>query len=155
MFRAWNKMNGSNKEWDLSYENDEYISLINLKDSTFLPVLQTTDTTKSSKRSFMWPWFWAQIPSTFSESNEWLTSSISVKKKPIRNTSMINLKTFLTDNNSLEICNLQGRRIWSGAANESALLTVKRRLLKNKMYFIIVRDQDNNIICCVKRFSIE
>jgi hypothetical protein len=155
MSRVWSKINGTTKEWDLSYNNDEYIFLINLKDSTFLPVLQTTDTTKSSKRSFMWPWLWAQIPSTFSESNDWLTSSISVKKKSIRNTSIINLETFLNDNNHIEICNLQGRRIWSGAANESALLTATESLLKNKIYFILVKDRNNKVVRCVKRFAIK
>lgn len=63
-----------------SYHN-EWLYLINLKDSVYLKLAEVTDTTKTSTESMLWPWVWVETPSNFSEDPTWLGTPISVKKR--------------------------------------------------------------------------
>jgi hypothetical protein len=56
----------------VAYDYHEHIYLINLKDSAYLKVVESTNTGGSSNTDMMWPWFWVKIPDDFKEDPLWL-----------------------------------------------------------------------------------
>jgi hypothetical protein len=69
--RLYNK-NGS---WEHT-ENNESIYLINLKDSVYVKLIESIDTSFTSKTSFRYPFLWIEIPNGFHEDSTWLKSTI-------------------------------------------------------------------------------
>lgn len=52
-------------------DNREAVYLINLKDSTYLKILEQASTATDSA-NFQWPWVWVDVPDGFTEDTEWL-----------------------------------------------------------------------------------
>jgi hypothetical protein len=50
----------------------EYLCAINLRDSSFLPILSLNDTSLASTTAFSYPWLWVEVPSDFQEDSNWL-----------------------------------------------------------------------------------
>lgn len=65
-----------------TYRN-EGLYLINLKDSSYLKLVEVSDTSKASTENILWPWIWIETPSNFAEIEDpnWLAPSISIKKR--------------------------------------------------------------------------
>jgi hypothetical protein len=64
----------TNDNWG-QREASEAIYLINLKDSSYLKLVETTDTL-SIQTSFKWPWAWIDIPAGFQEDTTWLKKDV-------------------------------------------------------------------------------
>ena len=56
--------------------NHESIYLVDLKDSTFTRLIETTDTTVSSTTSFLYPFVWVDTVAGFKEDTAWLAKTI-------------------------------------------------------------------------------
>ncbi len=56
--------------------NHESIYLIDLKDSSFVKLIETTDSTYATQVSFLNPFIWVQIPASFTEDSTWLAKTI-------------------------------------------------------------------------------
>jgi hypothetical protein len=52
-------------------ERHEMIYLINLVDSTYLPLVRSTDVSETAETNLQWPYVWVEVPGDFAESN-WL-----------------------------------------------------------------------------------
>ncbi len=57
-------------------QNREAIYLVNLKDSSYIKLLETTDTSYTSKTSFFYPGLNVQLPTNFVEDSTWLSKTI-------------------------------------------------------------------------------
>jgi len=60
--------------------NNERIYCVNLKDSTYHKIIETTDTSKTSKTNMLWPWLWIEIPADFREDSTWLSAKTAVTR---------------------------------------------------------------------------
>lgn len=61
--------------WD-HVQNREAIYLVNLKDSSYIRLLESTDTSYASKTSFMYPFVNVAMPESFVEDSTWLSQTI-------------------------------------------------------------------------------
>jgi hypothetical protein len=59
---------------------NEGIYCINLKDSTYHKIIETTDTSMTSTTNFQWPWLWIKTGSDFQEDSTWLSSGSPVRR---------------------------------------------------------------------------
>jgi len=71
VFRTWNDA-GS---WGETQKN-ERIYLINLKTGAYLPIMQSSDTSKGSSIDLRWPWVWVDTGAGFKEDSTWLGKTI-------------------------------------------------------------------------------
>jgi hypothetical protein len=72
-------------EGEIAYSlRNEYLYAINLKDSTFLQLLHSGDTTFAADNFLQWPVLWVAIDSGFAEDESWLESRMQVKGPPDR-----------------------------------------------------------------------
>jgi hypothetical protein len=62
----------------------ERITAINLKDSLYLSLVQTQDTSRASTVDMQWPHLWVNIQDNFSEDADWLNNAIAVEKRTFR-----------------------------------------------------------------------
>ncbi|HEX2955662.1 MAG TPA: hypothetical protein VHO70_02450 [Chitinispirillaceae bacterium] len=80
--RCWKKT--VKDQYDFG-EHLEQIYLINLKDTTVLPLIVSADTSKNSATNLKWPWFWTSIPQNFSEQPGWLPAGLqSIPEKKLK-----------------------------------------------------------------------
>ena len=56
--------------------NHESIYLVDLKDSSYVKLVETTDSSFTTSTSFVYPWVWVQTPSNFTEDATWLSQTI-------------------------------------------------------------------------------
>jgi len=70
--------------WDNTYAHEQ-IYCINLKDSTYHKIIETTDSSKTSATDMEWPWLWTDVPADFQEDSTWLKALT-----PIRGSFSIN-----------------------------------------------------------------
>jgi hypothetical protein len=61
--------------WDYTY-NSESIYLVNLKDSLYVKLIESTDTSYTSAISFSNPFLWVDVPAGFQEDSTWLAKTI-------------------------------------------------------------------------------
>jgi hypothetical protein len=57
-------------------ENHESVYLVDLKDSSYVKLLESTDTTLASTTSFLYPFAWVEIGAGFKEDSTWLAKTI-------------------------------------------------------------------------------
>jgi hypothetical protein len=61
--------------WEHTY-NTESIYLVGLKDSTYVKLIESTDTSFASATNFIYPWVWVEKPAGFAEDSTWLAKTI-------------------------------------------------------------------------------
>jgi hypothetical protein len=61
--------------WAHTY-NTESIYLVGLKDSTYVKLIESTDTSSASATSFIYPWVWVEKSAGFEEDPAWLAKTI-------------------------------------------------------------------------------
>jgi hypothetical protein len=70
--RLWPKVGGIFQDT----KNLELIYLVNLKSSTFIRLVESSDTAQTSKISFSNPFLWVEVPAGFQEDQTWLSKTI-------------------------------------------------------------------------------
>lgn len=65
----------SSGNWVHRY-NSESVYLINLRDSVYVKLIETADTSMASTASFSYPWVWVDTGTGFSEDTAWLSQTI-------------------------------------------------------------------------------
>lgn len=65
----------SSAQWVHRY-NSESVYLINLKDSVYVKLIESTDTSITSVTGFNYPWVWVDTGTGFSEDTAWLSKTI-------------------------------------------------------------------------------
>jgi hypothetical protein len=65
----------SSGNWVHRY-NSESVYLIDLKDSLYVKLIESTDTLITSVTGFNYPWVWVEVPAGFSEDAAWLSKTI-------------------------------------------------------------------------------
>jgi hypothetical protein len=78
--RLWNFGSG----WQHK-ERNEFIYAVNLKDSTYLQLIDGGDTTFTSEQYLQWPWLWVKVDSSFEEDPAWLNPRLGAKPFARRN----------------------------------------------------------------------
>jgi hypothetical protein len=63
---------------------NEKIYLYNLKDSTYLKLVESKDTSLSGTLDLKWPYVWIDVPVQFQENNLWLKPSVKTKWNPFK-----------------------------------------------------------------------
>jgi hypothetical protein len=112
--RLWLK----NGNWEHKYSN-ESIYMVGLKDSQYVNIIESTDTSFTSATNFKYPFIWVEIPEEFKENSSWLSTTIwdridaisQFRDQEDNNTTRL----ILTDPRITEISlfNLSGRKITS------------------------------------------
>jgi hypothetical protein len=102
--------------WEHSY-NTESIYLVGLKDSTYVKLIESTDTSFASATSFIYPWVWVEKPAGFEEDSAWLAKTIwqsTGVRKPFANPKRpTSANAILSDPwiTGISLFNLSGRKI--------------------------------------------
>jgi hypothetical protein len=127
--------------WVHTY-NTESIYLVGLRDSQYVKLLESTDTSYASTTSLKYPFVWVEIPAGFQEDSTWLVSTIW-DRNAVRNPfgaprRAVSADALLSDSRVTEISlfNLSGRKIAS--VRPAAGMTVEkvRKLAGPGNYFI-------------------
>jgi hypothetical protein len=128
-------------DWQHTY-NTESIYLVGLKDSTYVKLIESTDTSYASSTSFIYPWVWVEEPAGFEEDPAWLAKTIwqsSGVRKPFGNPDRFNSANAILSNpliSGISLFSLSGRKI--ATLRPAAGLTVEkvRKLAGPGSYYI-------------------
>jgi hypothetical protein len=83
-----------NTAWERT-KNHESIYLLDLKDSTYVKLVETTDTAVASASTFLYPFVWVEVPAAFKEDSTWLAKTIWEKAGvPVSGVPTIGVKRF-------------------------------------------------------------
>jgi len=127
--------------WEHTY-NTESIYLVGLKDSTYVKLIESTDTSYASATSFIYPGVWAETPAGFQEDPAWLAKTIwqsTGVRNPIGNSKRFtSLKAILSDPliTGISLFNLSGRKIATLPLAAGLTLEKVRKLAGPGNYFI-------------------
>jgi hypothetical protein len=116
IFRAFD-ISGS---WE-QRENSESVYLLNLKDSVYVKLLESSDTAITSTMSFNYPWVWVDTGTGFSEDTTWLSQTIWERHSQgviynYKGRRAIDLRTILSNGANLKgvtVYTLSGKRVGS------------------------------------------
>jgi hypothetical protein len=115
--------------WEHTY-NTESVYLIGLKDSQYVKIIESSDTSYASTTSFKYPHTWVEIPAGFQEDSTWLAKTIwdrNAVRNPFRNPKrLISAIALLSDPQVTEISlfSLSGRKI--AVLRPDASITMKK-----------------------------
>ena len=127
--------------WEHTY-NTESIYMVGLRDSQYVKLLESTDTSFASTTSFIYPWIWVEMPAGFQEDSSWLAKTIwqsSAGKNPCCNpkrltSSKVNLSDPLIT--GISLFNLSGRKIADLKPAAGLTLDKVRKLAGPGNYFV-------------------
>jgi hypothetical protein len=129
--------------WEHTY-NTESVYLVGLKDSQYVKLIESVDTSYSSTTGFIYPWVWVETPSGFQEDSAWLSKTIwqgSAVRNPFGNLKRsASALALLSDHGVTEIAlfNLSGRKILHIQASAGLTLEKMRKLAGPGSFFIRV-----------------
>lgn len=134
--------------WDHTY-NNELIYLVGLKDSSYIKLIESTDTSRASKTSFFYPFVWVEIPASgFVEDSTWLKETIWEKAgigviNPFQTHRPFFLKNaFLFDKKitGMVVYSIQGKKIAERKPSGKTGIDAEKilRKLKSGIYFISI-----------------
>jgi hypothetical protein len=138
--REWLK----NGNWEQTY-NTESIYLVGLKDSQYVKLIESVDTTYASTTSFSYPFIWVEIPDGFQEDTTWLAKTIWQRSgvlNPSRGPwAIMRTEELLSDPRTIEISlfNLVGRKIADFSPLSRPTLEKIRKHAGPGCYFIRIR----------------
>jgi hypothetical protein len=96
--RLWKKTTGTGYEH--IFRND-HIYLMNLKDSVYLRIIASTDSSYKPPTAFLWPSVWIDIPATFQEDPQWLANPVYFNNASVRQSKNKPPRKFLMQGNLL------------------------------------------------------
>jgi hypothetical protein len=127
--------------WEHAY-NTESIYLVGLKDSQYVKIIESTDTSFTSTTSLKYPFIWVEIPAGFQEDSTWLVKTIwdrNAVRNPFRNPKRpISATALLSGPQVTEISlfSLSGRKIADVRPGAGVTLEKVRKLAGPGSYFI-------------------
>ena len=140
---------GVDREWFVGgawnqTDKCESIYLIDLKDSLYVKLIESTDTSFTSGVDFQNPFLWVHVPAGFQEDTTWLAKTIWERAgqgvinpyKPALHSMPGSMGSLHSD---IAIYSLAGQRLAciNGAQNSSALIREKLHALKSGTYLIV------------------
>jgi len=143
--RLWNK-SGS---WE-HIPKCESIYLVALKDSQYVKLIESTDSSYSSTTSFKNPFLWVEVPAGFQEDSNWLAKTIWERSGAVRpfkeRKRMMTSDALLSDPRVAEIIvyNLSGRKIVSFPPRAGMTLEKVRNMAGPGSYFIIISSKEKS-----------
>ncbi|HUI91762.1 MAG TPA: T9SS type A sorting domain-containing protein [Chitinivibrionales bacterium] len=125
--------------------NSEAVYLVNLKDSLYVRLVETTDTSHASMVSLENPFVWVQVPAGFQEDSTWLKQTIWERAAGVinpYNPSADYLRRSAGSPVEIVIYSVSGRKIASisGVQNASVVIREKLRALNPGTYLVASRD---------------
>lgn len=106
-----------NSSWEQTY-NCESVYLVHLKDSAYVKLIKSVDSSFTSKTSFFYPFIWVEAPASFQEDTTWLKYTIWERANGVRyfynNGKSFNMGSRIlegTDITALVLYSLTGQRI--------------------------------------------
>jgi hypothetical protein len=104
--------------WENTY-NCESVYLVDLRDSTYVKLIESTDSSYTSKTNFSYPFLWVEKPTGFQENPDWLKNTIWEQAGGVRyyrdgNAKSIHIRGKIIAGNditSLAIYSLIGQKI--------------------------------------------
>jgi hypothetical protein len=107
-----------NSSWEHTY-NCESVYLVDLKDSAYVRLVESTDSSFTSKTNFAYPFIWVDLPAGFQEDANWLAQTIweranlGVRHEYNNRKSIRSWRTILAneDITALVLYSLTGQRI--------------------------------------------
>jgi hypothetical protein len=128
--------------WDHTY-NSESIYLVNLKDSLYIKLIESTDTSYTSAITFGYPYVWVEVAAGFQEDTMWLAKTIWERAgqgviNPFKNALRQGPASFLNSQTGIFIYSVLGRNIaaisWAQINNIN--IQEKLRSMKSGVYII-------------------
>jgi hypothetical protein len=109
-----------NSSWENTY-NCESVYLVDLKDSSYIKLIESTDSSYTSKTNFSYPFLWVEKSSNFQEDTTWLKQTIWERAGLGVRYYNKNLKSFKGRNTIIEgkditaivLYSLTGRKIYT------------------------------------------
>lgn len=126
--------------------NTESIYLVDLKDSLYVKLIESTDTanTSNSAVSFDNPWVWVQVPDAFQEDTTWLKETIWQRAglgviNPFKPALHSVPGSIVSSRAEIVIYSPAGRKLASisSAQNSPAFIREKLHGLKSGIYFVV------------------
>ena len=137
--RLWSVAGG----WDQTY-NSESIYLVNLKDSLYVKLVESTDTSYTSAITFANPFLWVEVPAGFQEDSTWLTKTIwerAVQRaiNPYKPALRSMQRSMISSHAEIAIYSLSGQKLAciSGAQNSPIFIREKLHALKSGTYLVV------------------
>lgn len=101
-----------NDNWEHTY-NNELIYMLDLKDSQYVKIIESTDTSFTSTTGFKYPYLWVKVPDVFREDSTWLATTIRERSDvlhPFRSRKG-NILTEGISDTKITLFSLSGRKI--------------------------------------------
>jgi hypothetical protein len=124
-------------------KNTESIYLVNLKDSVYIKLVESTDTSSTSTITFANPFVWVQVPDGFQEDTTWLKETIWERAgigviNPYKPASYSMPSSLGALHGEIAIYSLTGRKLAciSSAQNSPVLIWEKLHALKSGTYLV-------------------
>jgi hypothetical protein len=126
--------------------NTESIYLVDLKDSLYVKLIESTDTTNTSKSavSFANPWVWVQVPDGFQEDTTWLKETIWQRAglgviDPFKPALHSMPGSVVSSHAEIVIYSPSGQKLASisNVQNSPAFIREKLHALKSGIYFVV------------------
>jgi hypothetical protein len=137
--RIWSVAGG----WDYTY-NSESIYLVNLKDSLYVKLIESTDTSYTSAISFANPFLWVEVPAGFQEDTTWLAKTIWERAgqgviNPYKPALYPMPRSMVSSHAEIAIYSLSGKKLaWiSSAQNSPVFIREKLYTLKSGTYLVV------------------
>ena len=140
--RLWN-VSGT---WDHTY-NSESIYLVNLKDSLYVKLVESTDTSYTSAVSFANPFVWVEVPAGFQEDTAWLKYTIWERVLGVINPFKPALHgtpgSMVSSHGEITIYSPAGKKLAfiSSSQNSQAFIREKLHALKSGIYFVVSKGE--------------
>jgi hypothetical protein len=124
--------------------NTESIYLVNLKDSVYLKLVESTDTSYTSTTTFENPFIWVQVPVGFAEDTGWLKQTIWERAgmgvvNPF-SPSLRSMQNSLQGSHAeVAIYSLTGQKlaVYRGAQNSAVTIQEKLQAMKSGTYLVV------------------
>jgi hypothetical protein len=143
-----------NGNWD-NTQNGELAYLVSLKDSVFIRLIETTDTSFTSTTQITYPFLWIETPTDFQEDSVWLKTTIWERanigvKRPYNapNGGALENLNNLGTIDEIILCSPNGEKIACIKPLKNERIDLRRMSFKIKpgVYFVRIKSQKRDVV---------
>jgi hypothetical protein len=138
--------------WDHTYQN-AFLYMINLKDSSYHKLVETTDSSKASTLDMRWPFLWIETSASFTEDSSWFNRNAPIRfnrlQHDVRNRVVLKGKTVYCTGaiEALNVYSPNGKKMIlpsiKNAASQAFSIDLNNLPLHSGCYFLqIVSNKD-------------
>jgi len=153
--RLWTVAGG----WDHTI-NSESIYLINLKDSLYVKLIESADTSYASAITFDSPFLWVEIPAGFQEDTAWLAKTIWQRAgqaviNPYKPSSYPMPRSAISSKGEIAVYSLSGQKLACipSARNSPFFIREKLHALNSGAY-LVVGHSEGGLRCMYRRVNV-